>query len=68
MPHVAVGLLAALGVALSSLLALVHGDLTSLIIVGSSSATGLAAYFAFPSPSKKILTMFDFFTVTATVI
>jgi hypothetical protein len=48
-----VGLLAALGVVLSSILAFVHGDLTPLVVLGSGTATGLAAYLALP-PSKKI--------------
>ena len=53
MPRGAVGLLAALGVALSSLIGFVHGDLMPLIVVGSASATGMAAYLALP-PLKKI--------------
>jgi hypothetical protein len=52
MPRSVVGLLAALGVLLSSLLAYVHGDFTPLVVLGSASATGLAAYLALP-PSKK---------------
>jgi hypothetical protein len=42
MPRSVVGLLAALGVVLSSLLAFVHGDLTPLVILTSGTATGLA--------------------------
>jgi hypothetical protein len=57
MPRSVVGLLAALGVVLSSLLGLTHGDLTPLVIVSSGTATGLAAYLALPA-SKKISATF----------
>jgi hypothetical protein len=52
MPRSVVGLLAALGVVLSSLLAFVHGDLTPLVVLGSGTATGLAAVLALPQ--KKL--------------
>jgi len=53
MPRVMVGLLAAVGAAMSALVALAHGD-ASLIIMACSAgaATGSAAYWALPS--KKI--------------
>src|SRR5215469_940869 len=54
MPRSVVGLLAALGVVLSSLLAFVHGDLTPLVVVGSGTATGLAAYLALPSQKSPV--------------
>jgi hypothetical protein len=54
MPRSVVGLVAALGVVLSSLLAFVHGDLTPLVVIGSGTATGLAAYLALPSSKEKI--------------
>jgi len=53
MPRSVVGLLAALGVVLSSLLALMHGDLTPLVVLGAGTATGLASYLALPSSKKN---------------
>lgn len=47
-----VGLLAAVGVAVSALVGFVHGGLLPVAIVGAGVATGLAAYMALP-PSKK---------------
>lgn len=49
-----VGLLAAVGAAMSGLLGLIHGDVVWAILVAAASAMGLAAYLALP-PSKKTL-------------
>jgi hypothetical protein len=43
MPRIAAALLAALGVAMSALVAFVHGDLIWVAILVAASATGLAA-------------------------
>jgi hypothetical protein len=48
-----VGLLAAVGAAMSALVAYTHGDLTWITIADAALATGLAAYAA--APSKKML-------------
>jgi hypothetical protein len=48
-----VGLLAAVGTAMSALVAFVHGDLTWLAIADAAVATGLSAYLAVES-SKKL--------------
>ena len=54
MPRSMVGLLAAVGAAMSALVAFAHSDLISLTIAGAAIATGLAAYLALPaSPVKK---------------
>jgi hypothetical protein len=50
-----VGLLAAVGTALSALVAFVHGDLAWIMIGDAAAATGLAAYLALPK-IKKIST------------
>jgi hypothetical protein len=50
--YVAVGLLAAVGAAMSGLVAFVHGDLVSVVIADGAVATGLAAYLAV-APQKK---------------
>jgi hypothetical protein len=48
-----VGLLAAVGAVMSALVALVHGDLTSVMIANAAVATGLATGLAAaPSPKK----------------
>jgi len=47
-----VGLLAAVGAAMSALVGIVHGDLVWVAIADGATATGLAAYLALP-PSKK---------------
>ena len=54
MPRSMVGLLAAVGVAMSALVAFAHGDLIWLTIADAATATGLAAYLALPAdPVKK---------------
>ena len=53
MPRAMVGLLAAVGTAMSALVALTHGALTWVIIMNAALATGLAAYLALLK--KKIL-------------
>ena len=58
MPRRMVGLLAAVGSAMSALVALSHGDLIPLMVAGACAATGLAAYLAAP-PSKKNLASSD---------
>jgi hypothetical protein len=47
-----VGLCAAAGAIMSAFVGLIHGDFVPVMIVGSGSAAGLAAYLALP-PSKK---------------
>jgi len=47
-----VGLLAAVGAAMSAVAGLTHGDLFWAVIVDAAVATGLAAYLALP-PTKK---------------
>jgi hypothetical protein len=47
-----VGLLAAVGAAMSALAALAHGDLVWVVIADAAATTGLAAYLALP-PSKN---------------
>jgi hypothetical protein len=49
-----VGLLAAVGTAMSALVGLIHGDLIPVLIAAASSATGLAACLAL-APNKKNL-------------
>lgn len=53
MPRGTVGLLAALGAAMSALVGLVHGDLVPLMILAAGAATGCTAYLALPA-NKKI--------------
>lgn len=48
-----VGLLAAVGAAMSALLAIIHGDLVPLMIAVVAFATGTAARLAIP-PKKNI--------------
>jgi hypothetical protein len=48
-----VGLLAAVGAALSALVGLAHGELIWVTLANAAAATGLAAYLALP-PLKKI--------------
>ncbi len=50
-----VGLLAAVGAAMSALVGLAHGDLVFVIIAGAGAATGLAAYAAALPQVKKNL-------------
>jgi hypothetical protein len=52
MPRGIVGLLAAVGATMSSLVAFAHGDLVWLTIVDAAVATGLAAYLALPRNKK----------------
>ena len=54
MPRSMVGLLAAVGTAMSALVAFVHGAPVVVMIAGAASAAGLVAYLA-AGPSKKIL-------------
>jgi hypothetical protein len=54
MPRSMVGLLAAVGAAMSGLTGLLHGDLAWETLASAAAATGLAAYLALPS-SKKTL-------------
>jgi len=54
MPRSMVGLLAAVGTAMSALAALAHNDVVlALIAVSAGAATGLAASLALPSPKKS---------------
>jgi len=56
MPRSMVGLLAAVGAAMSAPAGLAHGDLVFLIIADAAAATGLAAYAAtLPQVIKKSL-------------
>jgi hypothetical protein len=48
MPRTVVGLLTAVGTALSALVAFAHGNLVGLTIANAAIATGLAAYCAAP--------------------
>ena len=49
MPRSMVGLLAAVGAAMSALIALAHGDISVVAIaICAASATGSAAYLALP--------------------
>jgi hypothetical protein len=52
MSRSAVGLLAAVGAAMSALVGLTHGDLACSMVLIAAVATGLAAYLA-ASPIKK---------------
>ena len=54
MPRSVVGLLAAVGAAMSALAAFAHGDLVWLTIAEAAAATGLASYLAL-DPEKKCL-------------
>jgi hypothetical protein len=56
MPRTMVGLLAAVGTAMSALVGLAHGDLVWLILFDAAAATGLAACFALPGNKKKPVT------------
>ena len=53
MPRSMVGLLAAVGAAVSALVGLTHGDVVPIMVATASTATGLAADPALP-PIKKI--------------
>ncbi len=52
MPRSMVGVLAAVGTAMSALVAFAHGNLVWVIISDAAAATGLAAYLALP-PQKN---------------
>jgi hypothetical protein len=56
MPRSMVGLLAAVGTAMSALAGLVHGDFALLIIAYAAAAAGLAAYLALPGNKKNPVT------------
>ncbi len=53
MPRRMVGLLAAVGTAMSALVSFIHGGVTPVLITSAAASTGLAAFLALPS--KKIL-------------
>jgi hypothetical protein len=55
MPRTMVGLLAAVGAAMSVLTGLTHGQLVWSTAIGAATATGLAACFALPSSKKPLL-------------
>ena len=52
MPRILVGLLAAVGAAMSVVANLAHGDLFWAGVLEVAAATGLAAYLALPSTKK----------------
>ena len=52
MPRSMVGLLAAVGTAMSAIVAFAHGDLIWLTIADAALAACLAAYLAAPSTKK----------------
>jgi len=54
MPRSMVGLLVAVGAAMSALVGLVHSDLVWAIIAVAALAAGLAAYAAAPSPAVAV--------------
>ena len=54
MPRILVGLLAAVGSAMSALVAFTHGHLVGLTIADAAAATGLAAYLALPDNKKNL--------------
>jgi hypothetical protein len=53
MSRIMVGLLAAVGTAMSVLAGLAHGDFVWVIIGDAAVATGLAAYLALPSKKRS---------------
>ena len=53
MPRSMVGLLVAVGAAMSALAGIVHGDFVALVIAHAAAAAGLAAYLTLPD-NKKI--------------
>jgi hypothetical protein len=55
MPRSVVGLMAALGTVLTAILDYVHGHLTPLVVLGSGTATGLAALFALPAKKSTLI-------------
>lgn len=54
MPRAMVGLLAAVGTAMSALVAFVHGDLAWVTIGNAAAAAGLASYLALPINKKNL--------------
>jgi len=54
-----VGLLAAVGAAMSAFAALAHGDLVWVAIADGAAATGLAAYLALPDKKKVLNVRFN---------
>jgi hypothetical protein len=56
MPRTVVGLLAAVGAAMSALAAFAHGDLVWTTIADAAAATGLAAYLALPAKKELRIT------------
>jgi hypothetical protein len=59
MPRSMVGLLAAVGAAMSALVGLSHGDLVWVMVADAAAATGLAAYLALPSTKKTLAPCVD---------
>lgn len=53
MPRSIVGLLAAVGAAMSALASLAHGDLIWVAVADAAAATGLASYLAL-APTKNL--------------
>ena len=58
MPRSMVGLLAAVGAAMSALVGLLRGEVAWVALADAAAATGLAAYLALP-PNKKPLHVDD---------
>lgn len=58
-----VGLLAAVGAAMSALVSFAHGDLVWVTIADAAAATGLAAYLAAAPPIKKMPSLCKSLTV-----
>ena len=54
MPRSMVGLLAAVGAAMSAIVGLAHGDLVWVVLADAAAATGLAAYLALPAEKKDL--------------
>lgn len=54
MPRSMVGLLAAVGAAMSALVNIAHGDLLWAVVADAAAATGLAAYLALPQNKKTL--------------
>jgi hypothetical protein len=52
MPRSMVGLLAAVGTAMSAFVGLAHGDLVWITLIDAAAATGLAAYAALLAEKK----------------
>jgi hypothetical protein len=54
MPRIMVGLLAAVSTAVAARVGLVHGHLVTVMTVGASVTSGLAAYLAQPLTKKNL--------------